>query len=258
MSRRIKGWIGTETIRLEETDSTNLQAKQMAEKGAPEGTVVIAECQTAGRGRLGRSFSSPHGEGIFMTVILRPEVPANQVSCLTLIAALAVQQGVAEVTGLDCTIKWPNDIVLNGRKVCGILTEMSLETHAVDYVVIGIGINCGNTAFPPELKDTATSLYLETGHQIDREELIRRIWTAFEPFYESFLRNHDLRELRDTYNTLLINRDREVEVLDSPETWKGIARGIDERGALLVENAAGGLVAVSTGEVSVRGVYGYV
>ncbi len=258
MSRRTTRWIGTETIRFEETDSTNLQAKRLAEEGADDGTLVVAECQTAGRGRLGRSFSSPHGEGIFMTVILRPKVPADQVSCLTLIAALAVQHGITEITGIDCTIKWPNDIVVNGKKVCGILTEMSLEERSIDYVVIGIGINCGNKAFSAELKDIATSLYLETGQQVDHEELIWSIWAAFEPFYESFLKNHDLRELQDAYNALLVNRDREVEVLDSPDTWKGIARGIDKRGALLVENTAGELVAVSTGEVSVRGVYGYV
>ncbi len=258
MSIRTTRWIGKETIRFEETDSTNLQAKIIAEKGAPDGTLIIAECQTAGRGRLGRSFLSPHGEGVFMTVILRPEVPADQVSCLTLIAALAVQRGIADVTNLDCMIKWPNDIVINGKKVCGILTEMSLEAQSVGYVVIGIGINCDNPAFSEELKAVATSLYLETGRQIDREELIWSIWAAFEPFYESFLKNLDLRELRDTYNALLVNMDQKVEVLDSPDAWKGIARGINDRGALLVENMAGEIVAVSTGEVSVRGVYGYV
>lgn len=258
MSKRTTRWIGAETIRYEETDSTNLQAKRLAEEGVPDGTLVVADCQTAGRGRLGRSFSSPHGDGIFMTVILRPEVPADQVSCLTLIAALAVHRGIAEAAGVDCAIKWPNDIILNGKKVCGILTEMSMEEHAVRHVVIGIGINCGNTDFPEELKEVATSLFLETGQQIEREDLIWRIWTAFEPLYDSFLKYHDLRELRDSYNALLINCDREVEVLDSPEAWKGTARGIDETGALLVENAARELVAISTGEVSVRGVYGYV
>ena len=258
MRRRNTRRIGKKTIRLEETDSTNLQAKRMAEEGAPDGTLVIADSQSAGRGRLGRSFLSPPGEGIFMTVLLRPKVPADQVSCLTLIAALAVQRAITEISGADCFIKWPNDIIINEKKVCGILTEMSLEGHSVGYVVIGIGINCGNTAFSSELKEVATSLYLETGREIPREDLIWRIWEIFEPYYELFLKYPDFRKFQDTYNVLLINRDREVEVLDSPESWKGIARGIDERGALLVENAAGKIVAVSTGEVSVRGVYGYV
>ncbi|MBQ6442851.1 MAG: biotin--[Lachnospiraceae bacterium] len=252
------GWIGAETVRFDETDSTNLQAKRLAEEGASDGTLVVAECQTAGRGRLGRSFSSPQGEGIFMSVILRPEAPADQVSCLTLLAALAVQQGIGEIAGIGCGIKWPNDIIIHGKKVCGILTEMSMEERRVRHVVIGIGINCGNRDFPEELKEVATSLFLETGRQIRKDALIRSVWSAFEPLYESFLRYHDLREVREAYNQLLINREREVEVLDPDGAWKGSALGINEKGALLVKNKAGELIEISTGEVSVRGVYGYV
>ena len=191
-----------------------------------------------------------------MTVILRPDVPADQVSCLTLIAALAVQRGIAETVGTGCAIKWPNDIILNGKKVCGILTEMSMEGSEVRYVVIGIGINCENREFPQELREVATSLFLETGRQTPKEDLIRNIWTAFEPYYETFLEDHDLRELKNPYNALLINRDREV--LETDGAWKGIAQGINDRGELLVKDTEGRVNAISTGEVSVRGVYGYV
>ena len=250
--------IGADIIRFEETDSTNLQAKRLAEEGAAEGTLVLAESQTLGRGRCGRSFLSPPGSGIFMTVILRPDVPIDQVSCLTLVAALAVQRGIAETTGIQSWIKWPNDIILSGKKVCGILTEMSQESGSVRYVVIGIGINCENPDFPEELQEVATSLFLETGQHIRRENLIRNIWNAFEPLYASFLQDHDLRKMVDPYNKLLINREREVEVTDPTGPWKGIAQGINDRGELLVKDAAGAVQKISTGEVSVRGVYGYV
>ena len=240
-----------------EIDSTNEQVKRLAADGAPEGTLVVAEQQSTGKGRKGRNFLSPPGVGIFMSMLLRPKVRVEDASRITLISALAVQEGIFNATGLNCQIKWPNDIISGKRKLTGILTEMSLEEERISYLVVGIGINVNHTSFPEELKDIATSIRMETGKSIRRAPLLVRVAESFEKYYEIYEKTGDLSALKDRYNELLVNRDREVEVLDETHPYTGISEGINEKGELMVRTREG-VKQVSFGEVSVRGIYGYV
>lgn len=250
-------WIGEEICYFPVIDSTNTKAKQLAKEGYPSGTYVVAEQQDAGRGRLGRSWESPRGDGIFMTLMLKPDIQPNNASMLTLVAALAVAAAIRKCTGRPADIKWPNDIVMNGKKVCGILTEMSAQVDYVNYVVIGIGINVHNEAFPEELASMATSLYLETRERQSRAALIEEIWEQFERYYAIFHETEDLSGLRKEYEENLVNMYQMVKVLDPKEPFEGKAMGITLRGELMVDTCEGRRL-VSAGEVSVRGVYGYV
>ncbi len=256
-SRLETQWAGHPTVFLPETDSTNNEAKRLAEAGASHGTLVVAEFQEAGKGRRGRSWVSQSGTGIWMTILLRPQFPPSQASMLTLLAAMAVADGIEEVTGLRAAIKWPNDIVFRGKKICGILTEMSAEPDYINHVVVGIGINANIREFPEELGEKATSLFLDQGKSVNRAAVIAAVWKAFERHYDQFLKTADLSVLRDKYEERLINKGEEVCVLDPKGNWKGVAHGIDERGRLLVE-VEKQVRAVDSGEVSVRGGYGYV
>ena len=247
----------TKRYHFETIDSTNLKVKELAAAGAEHGTLVTADTQYAGIGRRGRGWSSEKEAGIYMSMLLRPEIEANKASMLTLIAALAVETAIAENLHCQPMIKWPNDIVLNRKKICGILTEMTLKGTEIDYVVIGIGINVNNKDFPEEIRDTASSLSLELNREIDREMLITSVWKQFAVYYELFLQTEDLSLVKDKYEKVLINRDENVKVLDPLGEYTGIARGITNTGELIVD-AEGEIHYVSGGEVSVRGIYGYV
>lgn len=249
---------------LETVDSTNTRAKQLAELGELEGTLVVAEEQTAGKGRRGRGWASEPRIGIWMSLILRPQLKPQQAASVTLVAAMAVAKGIRECCGLETGIKWPNDVVINGKKVCGILTETSSEPDYIHYAVSGIGINANTPEFPEELRDRATSIYLETGKKTDRNALIAAVMNAFSDYYRRYLETADLSLLKDEYDAMLVNMNREVLILygmvedaDPEKSEKGVAKGIAPSGALLVETEAG-LKEVLSGEVSVRGVYGYV
>ena len=244
-------------VYFDTTDSTNTQAKILAEQGAVHGTLVVADCQNAGKGRKGRGFDSPAGQSVYMSLLLRPDVLPNNASMLTLVAALAVEHGIWEVTKTKAKIKWPNDIILNGKKVCGILTETSMQEDGICHIIIGIGINVQNTSFPEEISDVATSLYLETGEKTNRVALIESILRAFEDYFARFCKTQDMSLLLEEYQALLINRGQKVRVLDPTDPYEGIAQGITKRGELLVDTDDG-VKKVAYGEVSVRGVYGYV
>lgn len=251
-------WVGKQVVYFDVTDSTNTQARICAENGAPHGTLVVADMQEGGKGRRGRSWVSPAGEGIWMSVLLRPEIQTVSASMLTLVMALAAERGVREVTGEQSLIKWPNDLVLNKKKICGILTEMATEQLEIKYVIVGIGINVSQKQFPEELTSSATSIFLETGKEFDRCKIIAAIMDALEEYYEMFVRTEDMTGLLELYNEKLVNLDQEVCVLAPEGDFRGIARGISRTGGLLVEREDGKEVEVISGEVSVRGVYGYV
>ncbi|MCM1261458.1 MAG: biotin--[acetyl-CoA-carboxylase] ligase [Butyrivibrio sp.] len=254
-------WAGRKLYYFEETESTNLDAKRLAGEDAPHGTVVIADMQTAGRGRRGRTWQSPHESSVYMTILLKPDFAPDKAPMLTLVMALSVAQAISDATGIKAGIKWPNDIVVNAKKVCGILTEMSVETGSIQHVVIGVGINVNNDSpedFPEEIRQTATSLKIESGKHISRNELIERVLFRFEKNYDTFVTTLDLSLLMGAYDELLLNRDSEIRVLDPKGEYSGIARGISRAGELLVEAGNGDIVRVDSGEVSVRGVYGYV
>lgn len=194
-----------------------------------------------------------------MTILLRPQCRPDKASVLTLVMALAVVKAVSEQIPQACGIKWPNDIVVNGKKVCGILTEMSAELDGIHYVVIGVGINVNQEFLAEEIQETATALCIESGQQINRATLAARVLFYFEKYYAIFEQNWDFSGLVNEYNQFLVNRDREVRVLDPKGAFQGIARGINEKGELLVERESDGeIVLVYAGEVSVRGLYGYV
>lgn len=251
-------WAGGRTVYFDATDSTNVQAKRLAEAHAPHGTLVVSDRQDGGKGRRGRSWASPSGVGIWMSLILRPEIAPSSASMLTLAAALAVREGIREETGLSPLIKWPNDLVLNGKKICGILTEMSTELMEIQYVITGIGINVNQREFPSEIRDTATSLIQEAGRSFRRSSLIAAILKAFEKDYAAFLKTGDLSLLLEEYNACLVNRGKEVCILDPSGEYRAVAEGIDESGSLLVTLPDGTRREIISGEVSVRGIYGYV
>lgn len=260
-SRITTKWAGRNICYLEETGSTNIDAKRYAEEGARHGTLVVAEMQNSGRGRRGRAWQSPPGSAIYMTIVLKPDFLPDKASMLTLVMALSVAGAITETTGLAAGIKWPNDVVVNKKKVCGILTEMNAEQDFIQYIVIGVGINVNNATpeeFPEEIRQTATSLRIEGGGRIIRAELIERVMSHFERNYDTFVRTLDMRGLMSAYDSHLINLNAEVKVLDPKGEYDGIARGISDTGELLVEKEDGTVVPVYAGEVSVRGLYGYI
>ena len=257
-SRMKSRWAGVSLACYREVDSTNDQAKRLAEAGSPHGTLVVADTQTSGKGRRGRSWVSPEGTGIWMSLLMRPEIPPSHASMLTLVMALAVAGGIEAETGLETLIKWPNDIVISGKKVCGILTEMSAELDCIHYVVTGMGINVNMEEFPDELSQKATSLRIEAGRTYSRSAVIASVMEKLEPFYEEFVRYGDLRNLTEPYQSRLANRDKQVCVLAPGGSWEGTALGINEKGELLVKTGDGTIKSVVSGEVSVRGIYGYV
>ena len=251
-------WMGQTLYFHEIVDSTNLEAKSLGDAGALDGTVVIADCQKQGRGRLGRVWTSPAGCGLWMSAVLRPSFPPFQASMVTLVAAMAVMEAIEEVTGVQAQIKWPNDLVVQGKKICGILTEMSMEGSKIRYIVPGIGINVNNLDFPEELCGKATSLALVTGKITNRAQLAGAVCRSFEKYYADFLVHGNLAGMKDSYNARLVNRNRQVVISDGAGSFTCISEGIDETGALLVQKEDGTREAICSGEVSVRGIYGYV
>ncbi|MCH5275093.1 MAG: biotin--[acetyl-CoA-carboxylase] ligase [Lachnospiraceae bacterium] len=257
-SRLRTDWAGKNIEYHASLGSTNVRAKAMAEEGAPEGTLVVADEQTAGRGRRGRSWSSPAGKNLYFSLLLRPDFAPDKAPMLTLVMALAVHRAIEEVGGCRPDIKWPNDIVLNGKKVTGILTEMSLQSDYIDNVVIGVGVNVKAQEFSPEIADKAVSLETELKKSISRALLLEKIMEYFEKDYALFLERMDLSLLMEHYNACLVNRNREVEVLEPAGAYKGIAEGINPKGELMVRLPDGEVKEIYAGEVSVRGVFGYV
>ncbi len=242
----------------EQLDSTNTKVSELALEGAEHGTVVVAECQTAGKGRRGRVWNSPAGDNIYMSVLLRPSFETHKAPMITLLMAYSVAEVLRKRGFSDVQIKWPNDLVLFGKKLCGILTEMYLRGSEIDYVVVGVGVNVNTSAFPEELVDKATSLFLECGKLVEREQLIANILETFMEMYDRFAKAGDLKFLQEDYNAILVNRDREVCILEPENEYTAYALGINEKGELLVRLEDGTVKQVYAGEVSVRGVYGYI
>lgn len=251
-------WVAKEVLYFDTIDSTNIKAQELAEKGYQSGTLVVADKQESGKGRRGRSWVSPSGTGIFMTLMIKPDINPNNASMLTLLAALAVAKAITSVTGEEALIKWPNDIVVNGKKVCGILTEMNAQFDYINHIVVGIGINVHNESFPEEISQMASSLMIEAGgKRFHRAQIIAETMSYFEQYYDTFLKTQDLSALVREYDELLVNRNKSVRVLDPKEPFDGKAMGITPKGELIVDTWESRKL-VSSGEVSVRGIYGYV
>ena len=245
-------------IYYKQLDSTNTEIARLAALGAAHGTVVVADAQTAGKGRRGRTWESPAGESIYMSILLRPDCVPDRAPMLTLVMAYSIAQVLKEHGFTDVQIKWPNDLVLSGKKICGILTEMQMKGSEIDYVVVGVGINVNASKFPEELTETATSLYRESGRTLDREMIVESVVAHFDKACRKFIEVQDLSFLREAYNAMLVNVGREVRVLEPGNEYTAYAQGINSEGELLVRTSEGEEKRIYAGEVSVRGVYGYV
>ena len=240
-------------------DSTNTQARLLAKQGAPAGTVLIADHQTDGRGRLGRSFHSPGGVGIYFSVILRPQCHATELMHLTCATAVAACNAVEAATGLRPGIKWTNDLVHGKHKLGGILTELGLNPNGtVDYAIIGIGINCCQTEadFPEELRNIAASLSMVTGQETDRAIVAAAMMEALEKMNRRLLTGQ--AEMLQQYRADCITIGQDISLARGDEIRYGKALDVDENGALVVCFSDGHTEAVNSGEVSVRGMYGYI
>ena len=227
--------IGQQVVWLSETGSTNAEAFRLAEQGATEGTVVMADRQTAGKGRLGRQWVSPGGVNLYLSVILRPPLPPYEAPQLTFLSAVAVARAIEDETGLKPAIKWPNDLRLNGRKVAGLLNEMSAETDRIGFVILGIGLNLnmGAEQFPPDLRSPATSLAIELDRPVSRKVVATRLLAALDDEYARFGRS-GFGPVRESWSKRCNAYGRQVMVDHGGVMLKGPFAGIDHDGALLL------------------------
>ena len=234
-------------------DTTMLAAADLARQGCPEGTVVTADEQTAGRGRLGRNWVSQAGLGLYLSLVLRPPVRPHAAPVLTLVAGLAVKEALEGLAGLRCDIRWPNDILVNERKCCGILVEMEAERQQVDHVIVGIGINLNHAEFPPDLVDTATSLRIETGKDWSRKQVLDPVLRALEALYDLYLDGGAAPVLEAFQAASSYARGRRVVIEGVPEDGsvpvRGVTAGLNEHGLLMLEDANGEVVPIVAGSV---------
>ena len=236
-------------IVLEEIDSTNRFAKELAWQGEAEGTLIIANVQNAGRGRMGRSFYSPAKQGIYMSIILRPHLSIEQSLRVTSCTAVAVARAIEKVSSLSAQIKWVNDVFVNGKKVCGILAEAGFSGDSIylSHIVLGIGVNVGKMTFPVDLENIATSIENEIGKKISREQLLAEIWNEFSILYRELEKGTFLKECKE--RSLLLGK--QIKVMVGTESYIARAVDLNEEGHLIVEQA-GKRIALQSGEVSVR------
>ena len=250
-------WAGKPVHFSDTIDSTNLWVQRLADEGAGHGTLCVAQYQSAGKGSRGRSWEAEKNSSIMMSLLLRPVFRPEDAARLTLVMGLSVAEAIREA-GFDAKIKWPNDVVVSGKKICGILTQMRLDGERIRDVVAGVGINVNVSSFPEELEDKATSLLMESGKIYDRAPIIGRVMTWFEKFYEAYETAGDLSGMKEEYEAVLVNKDERVRILESEGSVEGTARGITKTGELIIEKDDGTMMMVKAGEVSVRGLYSYV
>lgn len=246
--------IGSHLICFRETESTNVTAYKLAEEGAAEGTVVIADAQSRGKGRLGRNWESPPEANLYCSVILRPPILPLHAPQLTFLSAVAVAEAIERTTSLVPAIKWPNDVLVNGFKVAGMLNEMSAETERVEFLVLGIGVNINmrRDQFPAELRHPASSLAIEQGGEVGRVPFIRALLESLDRLYHAYLTD-GYGPLREAWLSRSIVAGRRVRVSGSGAETVGTVEGIDEVGALLVRCADGRIQTIYSGDVTVEG-----
>jgi len=257
-------WAGRgEICYAQEMDSTNIRAKQMAYNGAPHGSLAVCELQTAGRGRLKRGWETPAGEALMQSLVLRPSLPTERAQLCTLAAAVASAQAIQEVCPrLKPGIKWPNDVILNGKKCVGILSELSADLDGLQFIVPGVGINVNQTAFSGELRDKATSMLIELRREDPNAAPIcrRRVLCAYLKHMENAidaLEREGLNGILPEYLRRSVTLGEQVRVIGMNVDFVGVAQRLDETGALIVKDDAGVERRVLSGDVSVRGLMGY-
>ncbi|MTI46510.1 biotin--[acetyl-CoA-carboxylase] ligase [Sporosalibacterium faouarense] len=251
--------IGNKIIHFDSIDSTNTYAKELASRQEKAGTVIIAEEQTAGKGRLGRNWTSPKGKGIWMSLILKPDIDPTDAAKITQIGAAAVCEAIRDM-GIEAYVKWPNDIILNNKKVCGILTEMSGELNTINYIVMGIGINANidSTEFPDDIRKIATSLKEYHREEIDRKHLVASILNRFEDLYKELIDENSIKRSIKICKDSSILLGKQVRIISRHKEELGKAIDITENGELIIEKENGEVEKVISGEISVRGINGYV
>ncbi|GBF32046.1 biotin--protein ligase [Desulfocucumis palustris] len=243
--------LGRNVYYFDSTASTNQAAREIAAGGGAEGTLVVAEEQTGGRGRMGRGWYAPRYLGIFCSLILRPELPPTEAPPVTMLAAVALARAIQEVCHIKAGIKWPNDILIGGKKLCGILTEMSAEMERLNYLVVGMGVNVNTADFPGELKEIATSLKIETGAFVSRRLLLQRLLYQFEQLYRVWL-DKGFKPVLAEWKEYCVTLNCPVRVTSVRETLEGWAEDVDDTGALLLRLPDGTLKQLVAGEVSLR------
>lgn len=241
---------------VEQIDSTNDELYRRGLKGEEE-QILIAKEQTNGHGRLGRKWESEEGVGLYMSILLRPDFEPDKAPLLSLITGLAIKDAIEEVTNLSPKIKWPNDLVLNKKKVAGILTTSNIESGELKFSVVGFGVNMFQKLFPEELQDKATSLLME-GACFSAETLSKSIAETFESYYNKFLKEKSFEGFIKEYEAALINKDERVKIIDGNNTYEAVALGVAKDGALKIKKDDGTIENIKCGEVSVRGLYTYV
>ncbi|OFI01495.1 bifunctional ligase/repressor BirA [Clostridium acetireducens DSM 10703] len=252
-------YIGRNINYFETIDSTNIKAKELALQGEKEGTVIISEEQTLGKGRLGRGWASPKYKGIWMSLILKPNIDIMKAPKITQIGAAAIVKALREMN-IKSFVKWPNDIVLNNKKICGILTEMSGELNRISYVIMGIGINVNinKEDFSEEIRAVATSLKEEVGHKISRKELVGKVLNNFEYLYYKFVNEENFKETIDICKSHSALIGKQIKVINNKSTKIAKAVDLNDEGELVVQYENGDMEYLVSGEVSTRGLYGYV
>ncbi len=240
--------IGSKIVHYTVVSSTMDAARSMAMNGTEEGTVVVAEEQTGGRGRLSRRWLAPTGSSILLSVVLKP--PMEKLTALNMVAALAVVQAIERATGLAATIKWPNDVLIDGKKVCGILLETDIARDKVNWVIVGLGLNVNlDVTSLPEMPTQPTSLSTALGHEVDREELLRALLRQFDDLYQALLAGQPVRQ---QWLERLDTLGKEVTVTLGDTIEKGVAESVDEQGSLLLRRADGSLAVIVAGDVTLR------
>ncbi len=248
----------TDIYHFKSIDSTNNYGKELALQGAKEGTIILSDEQTGGRGRLGRTWVSPIGSSISMSLILRPSIDPVEASKITQIAAAAVAIAINKVTSLDARIKWPNDIILDNKKVCGILTEMSAELNNINYVILGIGINVNINNFSKDIENIATSLSKVSGKYISRKNLVINIVKEFEKLYYDFIESGSIKKSVDICRNKSAILGKRIKIINRDKEIFAYALDIIDDGQLLIKKENGETKKIMSGEVSVRGINGYI
>ena len=234
---------------FKEADSTNIKAKELADRGAVEGTLVISEKQTSGRGRKGRSWFSPSQEGIYISLILRPSISPSEAPKTTLLTAVAVAEALLSLTRLKVSIKWPNDILVGGKKIAGILTEISAEMDAIDYIVVGLGLNVNTPDFPLDIKDNATSILIETGKYFHRVDIIKEYLKQYEKYYE-ILGIIGFEPIIKRWKELTNIIGRWITIEATNTEYTGEVQDIDKDGLLILKDGRGKFHRIFSGVVS--------
>nr|WP_320116597.1 biotin--[acetyl-CoA-carboxylase] ligase [uncultured Desulfuromonas sp.] len=243
--------IGQRVEYFTETDSTNLRAMELAEQGAEEGTVVIADCQNGGRGRMGRRWTSPAGVNLYTSILLRPMIAPIQAAQLTFLSAVATARAFETVAGIDVQVKWPNDILVNGCKIAGLLNELSAETEGIHHVVLGIGANLNMTReqFPDDLRRPATSVVLETGRPVSRIAFAQELYRQLDALYPLY-QQQGFVPIRLAWEALFYLQGRKVQVDCGADVFTGMVAGLAEDGALLLDLEQGGQQVIYAGDVT--------